>query len=185
MKIADYVVSSSIYGPGERYVIWTQGCSIRCRGCWNSDMWEFTGGRELSVSELIELIEIEGANIEGVTILGGEPFEQFNELLELVGKIKGIGLTVMLYTGYEVSELKMKGYDSIFNNIDILITGRYYEELRNINRQWIGSVNQEIHFLSEQYSHELMEEGNYIEINIDEWGGVEYLGYPDEFVDKK
>ncbi len=65
---------------------------------------------------------------------------------------------------------------------DILITGRYREDLRTLNHQWIGSTNQEIHFLSARYSEDIIRNGNYIEIKLDEHGRETVLGFPDALI---
>lgn len=180
MNIAHIEESSFIYGPGQRFVIWVQGCSIHCKGCWNKEMWSFNTKNEISVSELIERISDEENNIEGITLLGGEPLDQFEEIIELLNECRHIGLSTMLFTGYEMTEITEKGMSSIKNLTDILITGRYDETKRTLNHQWIGSTNQEIHYLTERYNNFRNVNSNYVEISIDDFGKVETFGFPDE-----
>jgi anaerobic ribonucleoside-triphosphate reductase activating protein len=180
MNIAHLEEYSFIYGPGCRYVIWVQGCSIRCKGCWNTEMWSFETKQEFSVNELINRILKEKEFIEGITILGGEPLDQFDEVDELLKNCNKLGLSTMLFSGYLMKEIEDRRMTSIYDFCDILITGRYVETKRTLNHQWIGSTNQEIHFLSGRYKDYKTLNNNYIEISINDLGKTGTLGFPDE-----
>jgi anaerobic ribonucleoside-triphosphate reductase activating protein len=180
MKIAHIEKSSYIYGPGKRVVVWTQGCSIRCKGCWNKEMWSFERGKFVDTSEIIELVKSD-PELEGVTILGGEPFDQFEELKKLVSELSKHNISLIIYTGYELEEIYKKQFSEILNKIDILITGKYIEKLRNTEKQWIGSTNQKILFLSDKYDSTILEDARYTEILIDEFGKISFLGFPEDF----
>ena len=177
MYINSIEKSSFIYGPGERYVIWTQGCSIRCKGCWNKKMWAFNRGDYLKVDELIKDILFYSTN--GVTILGGEPLDQYKEILELIKKIFDKNISVILYTGYTREEIENQNKKEILDYIDILISGIYEEKNRNINLQWRGSSNQKVEFLTDRYNESCIEDYNYVEIILDEDGNETILGFPD------
>jgi anaerobic ribonucleoside-triphosphate reductase activating protein len=181
MNIAHIEEQSYIYGPGCRFVIWTQGCSIRCKGCWNQSMWNFKRNILLSVEDIFEKVLEQGDLIEGITLLGGEPLDQFEETFMLLSRIKNTRFSTMLFTGYEISELYAKNRDGIFALTDILITGRYKQEERSMDAQWIGSRNQEIHFFSDRYKNYQIKDANYVEISIDESGACTILGFPNEF----
>ena len=181
MKIAHIEKSSSIYGPGDRFVIWTQGCSIHCKGCWNKEMWSFDAGVGWSTEKLINEINLSFNSIEGVTILGGEPFDQYSELVNLISRIKKIGLSLIVYTGYTLKNLYEKQYNNVLSEIDILIANPYDGKQRNTTLQWIGSENQEIYFLSNRYNQSEIEDGTYVEVLIDEFGKMTRLGFPDDF----
>jgi len=86
----------------------------------------------------------------------------------------------MLFTGYEMTEINEKGMSAILDFTDILITGRYEESRRTIKRQWIGSTNQQIHFLSERYKDYQIENANYVELTLEENGKCTMLGFPEE-----
>ncbi|MFP3040267.1 radical SAM protein [Treponema primitia] len=181
MNIAHIEECSYIYGPGRRFVIWTQGCSLRCKGCWNTSMWSFRPKVILSVEALYEKIDVAAAapdGIEGITLLGGEPLDQYEETTELLRLCKQAGISVILFTGYEMAEIAEK--KALFDLTDILISGRYEQERRTLNHQWIGSTNQEIHFLSERYKDYKKRDVNYMEIAIEESGSVTILGFPPE-----
>ena len=181
MKISSIVSKSSIYGPGIRTVIWFQGCSIRCPGCWNKEMWSFDGGVEMSSNEIIDIALSEGS--EGITLLGGEPLDQAQYVEDLVIKAKRKGLTVMLYTGYEGDELHGLALKA-FNESDIVVYGRYQEEERNTRLLWRGSENQKVKIQSDryfEYHSKISEEaGEFIEIHVHDDGTMHMLGYPDE-----
>lgn len=178
MNIAHIEEGSFIYGPGCRFVIWVQGCSVRCKGCWNTEMWSFENKTILNVEELLCKIDNEKDTIEGITLLGGEPLDQYKEVSELLVKSKANGLSTMLFTGYEMNEISDKS--TLFENTDILITGRYDKTKRTLNHQWIGSTNQEIHFLSNRYADYEIENNNYMEITINADGSTTILGFPEK-----
>jgi|JI10StandDraft_1071094.scaffolds.fasta_scaffold140437_2 anaerobic ribonucleoside-triphosphate reductase activating protein len=180
MNIAHIEEQSFIYGPGCRFVIWVQGCSIHCKGCWNLEMWSFTARKTLSIEGLFSKIENEKHLIEGITLLGGEPLDQFEEVCQLLSKCRENGLSTMIFTGYEMNEIVEKGMSEIIYQSDILITGRYEETKRTLNHQWIGSTNQEIHFLSDRYKAFVQKNSNYMEISIEESGCTTFLGFPDD-----
>ncbi len=179
MNIAHIEESVSIYGPGDRFVIWTQGCSIRCKGCWNTDMWSFEEKNEVSKERILELIREHQGAVEGVTFIGGEPLNQFNELLWLTKKIQELEMSTVVFTGFELEEIKSCNHKLLLEYLDIIIAGRYQQDQRTINHQWIGSTNQEIHFLTTRYSESIISNGNYIEIILDEYGRETLLGFPD------
>ncbi len=175
MNLAHIEERSFIYGPGCRFVVWVQGCSIRCEGCWNHWMWDFEPRNVLSVYEIFEMVTVEKDFIEGITILGGEPLDQYHETVKLLSLCRSAGLTTMLFTGYETDEICDR---SVFELCDILITGRYDQTKRTLCHQWIGSTNQEILFLTDVYKDYELKNANYVEINIDENGMVTFLGFP-------
>ncbi|MCK5809349.1 4Fe-4S cluster-binding domain-containing protein, partial [bacterium] len=116
-----------------------------------------------------------------VTILGGEPFDQYSELVNLISRIKKIGLSLIVYTGYTLKNLYEKQYNNVLSEIDILIANPYDGKQRNTTLQWIGSENQEIYFLSNRYNQSEIEDGTYVEVLIDEFGKMTRLGFPDDF----
>jgi len=179
INLHTYEHSSYIYGPGKRFVLWVQGCLIRCSGCWNEAMWSFTAKHLFSPENLAALI-LKTPDIEGITILGGEPMHQSDDLLCLIKILKEHKLTVFLYTGYDFHELIKQSQKELFQNSDIVISGRYIKELRDINLQWRGSSNQLIHYNSARYRELIIEEGNYIQINIKTDGSITISGYPSE-----
>ena len=142
-------------------------------------MWDFTSKYDISVSELFDQITGLGEKIEGITLLGGEPLDQYTETFALLQLCAKAGLSTMLFTGYELREITQKGMSDIQENLDILITGRYEKAKRTLQHQWIGSTNQGIHFLSDRYANYSIKNGNYMEVSIEEDGALTILGFPD------
>ena len=145
---------TKVLGPGERYVIWVQGCKKRCPGCINPDgQLEGQNGYWISTEKVLNELKNE-QGLMGITISGGEPFLQAHGLAELVKSIKeNTQLDIMLYSGYTLAELRAKhdnDIDFVLEHSDILVDGEYIEELNN-NTIYRGSDNQEIHFLSSRY----------------------------------
>lgn len=179
-NIAHIEEESLIYGPGCRFVIWLQGCRLHCTGCWNKSMWSFDPNILLEREELLRNILLKAA--DGVTILGGEPLEQSDNLLWLLNQLKKSDIHIMLYTGYEMNEISSeKKYQEICNMADILIPGRYHENERDIYLKWRGSRNQKIISKDDCVIKE-EDSTNEIEIIIDENGKLCCLGYPDDSI---
>ena len=176
LSLAGTVDSSLIYGPGRRFVIWVQGCSLGCPGCWNVEMWPAEGGHEVSVADLLcEIADAEGA--EGITILGGEPLEQAEPVLALIRGAREMGLTVMLYSGFEEHELDETQRECVESS-DIAVLGRYVASLRDTSLRWRGSSNQVIRMVSDAYRGIEVEERNEVEVIVGEDGSLTVLGYP-------
>ncbi len=182
MNIAHIHPSSRIYGPGLRFVIWVQGCSIRCKDCWNKEMWDFEIKFKITVDHLIDLII--SSEIHGVTLLGGEPLDQYGETFELCRRIKKTGLSIILYTGYTMAQIQTLHFIPILHEIDVLIAGPYISEKRDISTCLIGSTNQGIYMLTDRYSLKELETKLQCEIVIDEFGKIITYGYPDQEVIK-
>lgn len=141
-------------------------------------MWNFVSKTEVAVPLLCKKIEQYRDKIEGITVLGGEPLDQYKETLSLLKWCTGFGISAVLFTGYEMNEIEEKGISDILNNLDILITGRYEAQYRTLYHQWIGSTNQTIHFLSDRYKYYAIKNKNYTELSINEDGSITILGFP-------
>ena len=166
---------SEIYGPGKRTVIWFQGCTLGCKGCWNTQYQPNKPASLIPPSELFETILNHGYD---VTFLGGEPLQQIDNLSWLVDKLKQHGIHIMLYTGYELDEIEADPpKKELCHKVDILIPGRYRDELRDTNLLWRGSQNQPLVYL--HGSQQTIDE-NQVEITIEPDGSVTCLGYPSE-----
>ncbi|UTW49819.1 4Fe-4S single cluster domain-containing protein [Bacterioplanoides sp. SCSIO 12839] len=178
-NVANIKESSQIYGPGKRFVIWLQGCTLACKGCWNVDMWSSRPEHLIDRQALLEQI-LNSNDIEGVTFLGGEPLQQTDNLIWLLQQLRSSGLSSMLFSGYEIEEIKADPVKSIsLEYTDILVSGRYKQEVRNINLLWRGSENQQVLFLSERYQDYEILECNQVEVMIDEFAATTVLGFPE------
>jgi anaerobic ribonucleoside-triphosphate reductase activating protein len=155
LSVAGRVPRTCAEGPGVRYALWVQGCPMRCAGCCNPHLLDF---RE----DLWESVEAAAAGIlatdgiEGVTLLGGEPFAQASALAALSRAVRGAGLSVMVFSGYTLAQLREAGradWDALLDATDLLVDGPYLPEHHSTLRRWIGSSNQRAHALSPRYRH--------------------------------
>lgn len=153
IKIHAILSNSKVNGPGSRTVIWTQGCSKACRGCFNPETWT-TDGIEENVEDVFNLIKnfIEQGDT-GITFTGGDPLEQAESLLQLLKIINEELLDklpdgIILFSGYTLQEI-INLPDSYalkcLDYIDLLIDGRFDETKKN-QTNLAGSWNQTFHF---------------------------------------
>ena len=177
MRVAEMLHSSKIYGPGERTVLWLQGCSIQCENCWNDELWSFQGGQSIGNDEVITYAETHKNS--GITLLGGEPLDQAPAVLKLIEDAQESGLDVLLYTGYELHELSSVQKQCV-DLADIVIHGRYIHELRSLNLLWRGSTNQEILINNKRFRDIDLTEKRQMEVHIDAMGQTKVVGYPTE-----
>lgn len=188
INIADILEKATSEGPGMRFTIWVQGCPIRCKGCWNAHMWDFVPKHIVSVEKLTKYILSKKDEIDGITLVGGEPLAQAGAIRRLIENVKKEGLTVMLYTGYEEEQITDKDAKEAFEMADIVVLGPYIEEKRNLFIRWRGSDNQRLIFHNEEYKKIYEKENgeNVVEIHIDEkTGEMIVIGFPDEDVEKE
>ena len=121
---------SRINGPGNRLVIWVQGCKFHCKGCFNPETHPYTEERMMDVDELAMLINSD-TDIEGITLSGGEPLDYPNQLIELLGKVLK-RLTIIIFSGYTVREIQHSPkLMAVVKMADISIVGRYDELLEH------------------------------------------------------
>jgi len=182
MQIAHIHPQSEIYGPGTRFVIWTQGCSLGCAACWNKAFWPFDRGEAMPIAQLQAQIIAMGDAVEGVTILGGEPFDQAAELSQLIDGFSNLGLSIMVYSGYTKAELEAAGHARILAQVDILVDGRYEHSKRNTSLRWRGSENQQVWFLSARHADFELHDQQEIEIVLEASGLQRTYGYPEDWV---
>ena len=177
-RIYKILKHTKVEGPGVRYCIWFQGCSKHCKGCWAKATWDFNGGVEYDVDEIVKDI-LQQKEIEGVTFLGGEPFEQPDAIEYIAKKVKGAGLSVVCFTGNKIENIRNK-YPDILKYIDILIDGEFIEEKKDFSRPWVGSSNQNYHFLTDRYNADILKEyKNKVEVNIQKSGMIFINGMGD------
>lgn len=183
LDVYKIIPNTAVEGPENRFCIWVQGCKKHCKSCWAKDTWAFGVGEKYSVESLFEQIFAQIDNIEGVTFLGGEPFEQAKSLSKLAKLIKHEGLSVVCFTGYLLEELKDKNdvfVDSLLSNIDLLIDGGFEQDKFDLSRPWVGSSNQRYHFLTDFYTPEILQKyKNKIEARISKDGRLELNGMGD------
>lgn len=152
MNLNIYIIEKKIttLGPGNRFGIWVQGCNRNCEGCVAKDSKDSSMGRTINIGALAW--EIINADVEGVTISGGEPFLQAKALSELIKKVKEIkDIGVIVYTGYLYEELdEVDDASELLKVTDLLIDGPYVKALDD-GKSLRGSSNQRVIPLTERY----------------------------------
>ncbi len=181
MQIAQVVPSTEAEGPGKRFAIWFQGCPLRCPGCCNPEFLPFRGGETRTLEELTAAIAAE-PEIEGITLLGGEPFAHAEAGAALAEFAWQRSLTVMIFSGYTIEEIRQLPDPSAANLLartDLLVDGPYRREEPDTERRWVGSRNQRIHFLTDRYQPDdpRWKQRNTLEIRVD-GTGVSVNGFP-------
>ena len=133
-------------GPGIRVSIFMQGCAFHCKNCFNSDTWDFDKGLEFNDEVIDEVLNLCNNNhISGLSILGGEPLHPNNIegtiKLSKMFKEKYPDKTLWIWTGFTYDTICNK---EILNYVDVLIDGRYQDELHDFRLKWRGSSNQRV-----------------------------------------
>ncbi len=143
-------------GPGVRVSLFVSGCTHRCKGCFNEEAWDFNYGEEFTEKQEKEILEaLKPDYIKGFSLLGGEPFEPRNQavLAPLLEKIKKEypQKDIWCYSGYDFEKDLLSGRlcdftvtDRMLSQIDILVDGKFIEELKNLKLRFKGSENQRI-----------------------------------------
>lgn len=137
-------------GDGLRVVLWVAGCKHHCKGCQNPVTWNPDDGLTFRKKDRDEIFTaLRKPYIVGITFSGGDPLHQNNrtevDLLAQMVKAEFPDKTVWVYTGYTWEEIMQdKALYHLMRNVDILVDGRYEEELRDVNYPWAGSTNQRV-----------------------------------------
>ena len=176
MNIRGYGISK-VNGPGNRFVLWTQGCSKGCSECFNPETWSNNIFKEYSPRHILEIIK--NFEVDGITISGGDPLEQEVELLELLFLLKEIKLPkgIILFTGFSRNEiLENPIREKCLEYVDVLIDGRYEKNLK-VDFSLRGSSNQEFYFFSNKISSDELVFDQEIEISCLE-GDIMLTGFP-------
>ena len=154
MKYAGIIEDDVVNGQGVCVSFWTQGCPFHCKGCHNSLTWDFSGGLDADQDQLTEeiltLLSKNGIQ-RNFSILGGEPLCSQNRpfVHHLISAVRENypNIKIFLWTGYEKEELKQQQdplLTDIFKNVDIIVTGRFILEQRDVSLPLRGSSNQQI-----------------------------------------
>ncbi len=156
MHIGEIITSDCANGIGIRVSVFVSGCTNHCKGCFQPQTWDFEYGQPYTSKHEDYIIkELSKSYYDGLTILGGEPFEPSNqrEIIKLIRRVKSElpYRNIWIYTGFTYEKDLIPGgcryiecTDEILDSIDILVDGRFVEELRNISLNFRGSENQRI-----------------------------------------
>ena len=174
LRVFNIIKNTKVEGPGNRYCIWVQGCLRHCKGCQAVHTWDYDKG-ELYETEyiILDILKMQD-RIEGVTFLGGEPFEQAEALGIVAERVREKGLSVLCFTGGKLEELReIPVNKKLLDNTELLIDGEFVEELTDYSRPWCGSSNQRYHFLTDRYNEEIFTKyKNKVEVNISKNGQI-------------
>ncbi len=174
-------------GPGRRAGIWTQGCTLACPGCISRDTWEADPATAIPVETVLGwLRSLDG--VEGVTISGGEPFQQPEAMRALLEGIRAWAppeVDILVYSGYSLSRLQRSASTrEVLSLCDAVITGPYIERLNTVDtgQRWRGSGNQRIIAVSplgrKRYGDaECDETGPHMQVSVED-DRIYYIGIP-------
>lgn len=137
-------------GPGVRVSLFVSGCRHKCKGCFNSEAWDFNCGKPFTRDTLKEIMDaMDNEYIEGFSVLGGEPFEKENRetVLEVIKTVRNKypDMSIWCYSGFLFEELKETEVSKdILSLINVLVDGKFVEEKKNLRLKFRGSENQRI-----------------------------------------
>ncbi len=173
---------SRVNGPGTRCVVWVQGCTLNCPGCFNKHTHPHKPIKLLDPEQLGKtLLRID--DIEGLSISGGEPFEQAHACAILARTFQGAGRPVLVFSGYPYECLKDssdRSAQELLSNIDLLIAGPYIERLKINGNRWRTSTNQRVLALTDRYAeivNQSLSDEPVIEVTADGEGFC-FTGFP-------
>lgn len=142
-------------GPGVRVSVFMQGCTFKCKNCFNPETHDFNGGEEFTDETIEKIIALASpSHIYGLSILGGEPLhlKNIDGTLKLAKRFKEVypDKTVWVWTGFLFEDLKkLKDLSSL----DVLVDGQFVEELHDPTLKWKGSSNQRVIDIKESYKN--------------------------------
>lgn len=153
LRLHHFEALSQANGPGLRSVVWLQGCTLNCPGCFNPQTHMPKGGELHTVEQVFTKIAANIGRIEGITFSGGEPLQQAPALVELIQRVRSeTGLSIVLFTGFAWEEVhRLPQAEAILAGVDVLLAGRYQSTLR-VARGLLGSSNKTIHFFTPRYT---------------------------------
>lgn len=157
-------------GPGARFVVWFQGCTLGCPGCFNPTTHPAAGGRELDIESL------DFGDADGVSLSGGEPMQQPAAALALLTHARARDLSTLMFSGYTEGEIRALPLGAeVLAHLDVLIDGRYVSTDR-LATGLRGSANQRIHLLTARHTLAEVEATPVAEIRIAATGEVVLTG---------
>jgi anaerobic ribonucleoside-triphosphate reductase activating protein len=183
VRIARIHYPITVLGPGRRVGVWFQGCTIGCQGCMSRDTWDPDAGHSMDVDDVCEIVMAARSDegLDGVTISGGEPFQQSDALHSLCTELRRRwpDVDILAYSGYRLSRLR-RMYPDILQLLDAIVAEPFVVG-RPTEARWQGSSNQELIALSGQgkvnYAPASDLPGSRLQVTVDE-AGVWVAGIP-------
>jgi len=184
VDVGRIVAQTRAEGPGLRTSVWVQGCTIRCPGCFNPHLWTFRGGTRYRPQEIVDVVL--GSGTEGITLLGGEPFDHAAGLAAVAAGVRAVGLSVMTFSGYTTAQLAeavtagRTDVASLLDHTDLLVAGPFLAGRIDTRRPWVGSTNQEFVALTDRLRPALArlpETPDRVEVIVDAAGTIAVNGW--------
>ena len=142
LRVLDIVEGTSVDGPGLRTSVYLAGCNHRCPGCHNPQSWDMAGGDEMTIDEIVEIIERNGFNI---TLSGGDPLLQLPAVAILAERLHSLGYKIWCYTGYTWEEaLALPGIGHLLPFLQVMVDGPFDLTHRDTTLFFRGSPNQRL-----------------------------------------
>lgn len=148
IRLAGIAQNSLVNGLGLRKVFFSQGCTHKCKNCFNPSTWSFESGELINIDDLVKQVKDEYF-LDGVTFSGGDPFQQADKFATLAKELKKIHINIWCYTGYtweELLELSKtdNGVRDLMHNCDVIVDGPFIQEEHEPGLLFKGSRNQRI-----------------------------------------
>ena len=144
IRIAGTVDDSIVDGPGFRFTVFTQGCRHHCPGCHNPETHDFAGGRKARCEDLLEQMA-DNCLLDGLTLSGGDPFEQCVPCAFLARGARDLGLNVWAYSGYTFEQIMLDPKRAgLLRECDVLVDGPFLLAQRTLELRFRGSRNQRL-----------------------------------------
>lgn len=162
LRHARFLAATEAEGPGMRAALWLQGCGIHCPGCFNPHLWSRRGGTDTDTADAARSFvdQARSAGAQGLTLLGGEPFEQAAAAAVVAAEFQAAGLGVMTFTGYTYGDLQRwsagrQDIAALLAATDLLADGPYLADRPERHRPWVGSTNQGLRALTPRYRNRI------------------------------
>ena len=180
MRVARIIPETLAEGPGRRFSIWVQGCGHHCAGCFAHALWDYEGGYFIAADDIVCQLEALYGKLDGIPLLGGEPFDQARELSVIAEAAHRAGKNVITFTGYTYEQLVSSDRDdwkALLSHTDLLIDGKYDKSRPETERPLAGSTNQRFLHLTDRIAPETVTHyKNRFEIRLDEKGSISFNG---------
>ncbi|SNT55923.1 anaerobic ribonucleoside-triphosphate reductase activating protein [Asanoa hainanensis] len=186
VAVARYLGTTTAEGPGVRTAVWVQGCSIRCAGCFNPHLFAAEGGVPWSSTALAARVLAEPSG--GLTLLGGEPFDQAEGLAAVARRVRAGGRSVLTFSGYTHAALRRAaaagkpGVADLLAATDLLVAGPFRQDRIDHQRPWAGSTNQEFVVLDDRFPDLVDWQAgavDRVQVDVDRTGAVAVNGWLD------
>jgi len=176
LRVGAVMERSLANGPGERFVVWTQGCALGCAGCFNEHLWPSAGGVVEETAALAARINAR-PGLRGVTLSGGEPLEQPEAVCDLLARLDP-RLDSVVFTGFTRAEIEADARRAkVLARADLLVAGRYVRGLASDANPWAGSSNKEVLALTGRVRADEFPTCR-VEVRLAADGSVEVTGFP-------